>query len=118
VTLDGFPGAAFARARQSRDSHLTSRDVALSEAELFGFDRSQIPDWDPADAERARRDHPDLYRNHLTIALMLDGRIARLQPADDQYFRGMVVAHAEIAAWLRKGELLPGGQMHDDFVGD
>ncbi len=65
-------------ARQSRDSHLASRDVALSDEELFGFDSSHIGDWDPADAERARRDQPDLYRNHLTIAIMLDAADSRV----------------------------------------
>ena len=91
--------------------------MALTDDELNDFDRSQIADWDPKDAQRARNDHPDLYRNHLTIAKMIDAWIVNLLAEDNDYYRGIVRAQQDIAAWLRKGELLPGGAMYASFVG-
>ncbi len=91
--LEPTDSAAASESRQQERSN-----VALTDDELNDFDRTQIVDWDPKDAQRARNDHPDLYRNHLTIAKMIDAWIVNLPAEDNDYYRGIVRAQQDIEA--------------------
>ena len=86
---------------------------------IFDFDETQIADWDPELMERGLREHPVIYLNHLEIACRFDEAAKRardwdstLPPGDTQM--AVIARHnADLAAYLRKGYYLPGGDhMH------
>jgi hypothetical protein len=89
-----------------------------TDEELLNFDREGIEDWDEAGAMVLFVEQPDLYRNHLAVALYLDGWAAKVEEherasSSAQFSRGYVEALRQLAAYLRKGALLPGGEQLD-----
>ncbi|MDP9201112.1 MAG: hypothetical protein M3P26_04165 [Gemmatimonadota bacterium] len=93
--------------------------MALTDAELFDFDYSRMADWSDERARETLARLPDLYRNHLTIAKMLDQWIARGEKGSDrgEFQRGLAAGYREVAAHLRRGYLVPGCALYDEFVG-
>ena len=98
--------------------------MPLSDAELFDFNAALMADYDDDKAHADLERFGDAYRFQLVAALHLDGWIANLQdpgsPAlqsiDEQELRGWVNALQHVAAYLRQGYYLPGGQLFEEVV--
>jgi hypothetical protein len=91
--------------------------------ELLGFDPSTLAGFDEDRTRRALADHPDLYRNHLLIALWLDGWITRNREGLHgrewtDVDQGFEMALRDIRAHLRQADLLPGGILHDEQLAE
>jgi hypothetical protein len=93
--------------------------MALTDAELFDFDYSRIANWSEERARETLARLPDLYRNHLTIAKMLDQWIAQGEEgfSRGEFQKGVVAGYREVAAHLRRAELVPGCALYDEFAG-
>ncbi len=93
--------------------------MALIDAELFDFDYSRMTNWSDERARETLARLPDLYRNHLTIAKMLDQWIARGEEGFNrgEFQKGLVAGYREVATHLRQADLVPGGASYDEFVG-
>jgi hypothetical protein len=100
--------------------------MALTDDELLAFDRGRHANWDEQDEERAQRllvEQPELFRNHLTIAKWIDRWVEHLQEGGDlrpdyEYSKGVIKGLRGIAAYLRQGDLVPGGDILRDNFGD
>jgi hypothetical protein len=95
--------------------------MALTDEELFDFDKRQLMGWDSAHIERTLTERRDVYRAQLVAARWIDGwrrRLSEDDPVGDQlsedYRRGYSDALNEVVAHLRQGDLVPGGVLHDD----
>jgi hypothetical protein len=93
--------------------------MGLTDAELFDFDYSRFSNWSEERARETLARLPDLYRNHLTIAKMLDQWIARGGEGFNrgEFQKGVVAGYREVASHLRRGFLVPGGILYDEFAG-
>ena len=93
--------------------------MALTDAELFDFDHSRMANWDEELAAQTLERLPDLYRNHLTIAKILDQWIASGEEGfkRGEFQKGMVAGYREVAAHLRQADLVPGAILYDEFAG-
>ncbi|MFI7315150.1 hypothetical protein [Streptomyces hygroscopicus] len=93
--------------------------MAKSDEELLDFDKMRLADWSAKRAQEALNgENADLYRNHLAIALWIDGWAERLGANDVQdpkYNAGYIKGIREIAAHLRQTDLLPGGALLADL---
>lgn len=91
-----------------------------SDEQLLDFDTDRLTHWRPEDAERALSgDDAKLYRNHLAIALWIDGYAERLQGGEfaenpSDFNRGYLEGVRELAAHLRQCDLLPEGVLLKD----
>jgi hypothetical protein len=89
-----------------------------TDEELLTFDqRLDHHDKDQA-VERLER-MPELYRNHLMIAKMIDGWVAGFEGRpllSDETRQGIVLELRQISAYLRQGDLLPGGVLYEEFT--
>ena len=84
----------------------------LTDAELFDFDKNRLAHWDEARVAEALEEFPELYRNHLTIAIWMQGWAERLEEdADSEFARGYARAVREVTAHLRQADLVPGGAL-------
>jgi hypothetical protein len=95
------------------------RAMAFSDDELLDFDASRMSGWEGTDAADLLRRHPDLYRNHLTIAKWMDhwnGRMANDPTLDGEFQEGFAAGVRDLAAHLRQGDLLPDGVIYREFV--
>jgi hypothetical protein len=92
--------------------------MALTDAELFDFDYSRFSNWSDERARETLARLPDLYRNHLTIAKMLDQWIARGEEGFNraEFQKGLVAGYREVASHLRRADLVPGCALYDGFV--
>ena len=96
--------------------------MALTDEELFDFDRERLDAYDKRRVNEVIAKMPDLYRNHLTIAKWIDGwreRMGEPSPMDlrsDDYQKGTEFALREIAAHLRQADFVPGGVLYEDLV--
>jgi hypothetical protein len=86
---------------------------------LLDFDAERLSDFDEARA-RQTLNGPDggVYRNHLLIALWIEQWRIRVSKNIDDYvidggFDGFDYALREVAAHLRQGDFVPGGELHD-----
>jgi hypothetical protein len=96
--------------------------MALSDDQLFDFDRKRLADFDIKRAQRVLDEQRDVYRAQLVAARWIDGWRERTaeqrgsptaHPAD--WYDGFDQALREVAAHLRQGDLLPGGGiLHDE----
>jgi hypothetical protein len=94
--------------------------MALSDDELFDFDHSRMANWSGERAHDTLARLPDLYRNHLTIAKMLDQWIERMESdfsRSGEYTDGCVQGYREVAAHLRQADLVPGAELYDEITG-
>jgi hypothetical protein len=86
----------------------------MTDDDLLDFDKDQLADWDEVRAQRLLAEQPAIYRNHLTIAKWIDDWRDRMRPEDfssTDFQVGFVRAIEEIAAFLRQGDLAPGGPL-------
>jgi len=95
---------------------------SLNDQELVAFDSDRLTHYEDGDAaSRLDGPHADVYRSHLVVALWLDGwrervmddQLRRLREVDDDGFEH---ALREVAAHLRQGDFLPGGDLADDLA--
>jgi hypothetical protein len=96
--------------------------MTLSDDELLDFDKSQMPIYDPAKAERALVEHGNAYRYQLVTARHIERWAGRLDKAgplgvDPAWEQGFEKALRDIAAHLRQGDYLPGGVPYDQTFG-
>jgi len=98
----------------------TSKKPALSDDQLLDFDRSDIFDWEEVNAMVSLVEQPELYRNHLAIALGLDAWAIRAKEQESmtssaEFNRGFVEALRQLAAFLRNGAFLPGRTLFEGW---
>jgi hypothetical protein len=93
-------------------------EVPLDEETLLDFDRD-IFDWSEEHAVRMLAEHHDLYLNHLLVAKhlefwasSLDERKEAGDPNHPDLDKGFILALEELAASLRLGRYLPGGDFY------
>lgn len=82
--------------------------------EIFDFDPDQLADYNPDKIDRILIEQPALYMNHLRIARSIRGWASRLDTrnaADKDFERGYSRALREVAAHLRQGDYVEGGEM-------
>jgi hypothetical protein len=98
--------------------------MALTDEELFDFDRKRLDGYQERWVNEVLETMPDLYRNHLTVAKWIDHWRDGLEDATNSpsakgyeaHYEGMVDALREIAAHLRQADLVPGGILYEDTV--
>jgi hypothetical protein len=96
--------------------------VALTDNELLDFDLKRLGGL-TREPRSILEEHGDAYRNQLVAARWIERWAEGLEgprpdrPAD-RYFDGMAEALRDVAAHLRQGDLLPGGVVYEDIVGD
>lgn len=90
--------------------------MSVSDDRLLDFDASRLVHWDTTDVKRLLAEYPELYRNHLGIAKLLDSWVDRLDADDDGNNAGFAQALREVAAHLRQGDLLPSGVLYRQLV--
>lgn len=89
--------------------------MATTDEQLLDFDKNRLAHWNPADAEQALAgEQADLYRNHLTIALWIDGVAEQFEEGEfaenpTDFNSGYLEGIRTIAAHLRQADLLPTG---------
>jgi hypothetical protein len=96
--------------------------VALTDDELFDFDKHELVGWDPAHVERTLAEHRDAYRAQLVAARWIEQWAKRLAESNspagrslsEERLQGYTDARLEVVAYLRQGDLAPGGRLHDD----
>jgi hypothetical protein len=98
--------------------------MALTDEELFDFDRKRLDGYQEKWVNEVLETMPDLYRNHLTVAKWIDHWREGLEEAAtsptaggfEDHYKGMVEVLLEIAAHLRQADLVPGGILYEDVV--
>jgi hypothetical protein len=87
--------------------------MPFSDDELLDFDASEIADWIPGTKRRLLTEQPELYRSHLAIARSVRRWSSRLAGGfeETQYGKGYTRAVQDVAAHLRRGSFLPGGDI-------
>jgi len=97
--------------------------VPLSDRELLDLGDNAPRGYDPRKARRDLKTHGDVFRAQLVVARGLDGDVARdavaaKSPTSDRtWLDGHSRALRELAANLRLGRYLPGGDLHDAATG-
>jgi hypothetical protein len=88
--------------------------MTLTDDQLFDFDKDRI-EWSTEAADTALAEYPDLYRNHLAIALWLDRWQQQLDSGlgDFNEFRS---ALREVAAHLRQADCVPTGPIYRTVI--
>lgn len=89
--------------------------VLPTDFDLLSFDPTRFGWDDHSTSQLYMRQYPELYRNHLEVALWTE-RHRRLwvdRQNDPEYRAGFAVALEEVAANLREGLLLPDGFLLD-----
>lgn len=86
---------------------------------FFNFDESELDSFNGEVVDKALRDHPAIYINHLEIAEHLDAWADSIdkdhtEPPDSN--GAYQTAIREIAAHLRQADYVPGGTMLDGGV--
>lgn len=97
-------------------------DRFLSDDELLDFDQDDLFDveisGEPYEGRRMLEEHGDFFRSQLLVARWLDGWAQRICAPPFMVDPGTVYALTntvlELAAHLRQGRLLPGGQFYED----
>lgn len=83
--------------------------------DIFDFDPDQLADYNPDKIATILIEQPALYMNHLRIARSIRGwasRVRETAAGDDNAFRrGYEQALREVAAHLRQGDYVEGGEM-------
>ena len=85
----------------------------------FSFDEAQLASYDQSPVNKALREHPAIYLNHLELAEHLDAWAAALDkdhtspPGTGDAYQ---TAIREVAAHLRQADYVPGGTMLDGGV--
>jgi len=93
----------------------------MNDDELLDFDHGRLADWDEERAQRLLVEQPDLYRNHLAIAKWIDQwreRMTRQAALSGEWAEGFDQGVGNIAAHLRQGDLVPGGDLLRQEFGD
>jgi hypothetical protein len=96
----------------------------MDDDQLLDFDRGRHATWDEEQEQRTRRllvEQPDLYRNHLAIAKWIDRwreRMTRQAALSGEWAAGFDQGVGDIAAHLRQGDLVPGGDLLRQEFGD
>ena len=98
--------------------------MALTDEELFDFDRKRLADFDIRPARRLLEEQGDVYRAQLVAAKWIDywreGVLGMSGPAaprhSEDWNEGFEYAMRETAAHLRQGDLVPGGVLHDETL--
>ena len=89
----------------------------LTVDELFAFDASDYADYDEGRARKALAEQRDAYRPQLVAARWIDGWRERLAERPSFSSKEEEAAYCEalanVAAYLRQGDLIPGGALHD-----
>jgi hypothetical protein len=85
----------------------------MSDDDLLDFDRTRLGDWNAGRASRLLSEQGHLYRNHLAIAKWIDGwkETMNADGLDGDEQKGFVDALGEIAAHLRQGDFVVGGEL-------
>ncbi len=81
--------------------------MTLSDDQLLNFDKDRLAYANRTDFQRLLAEEPLIYRNHLAIALWLDGFAEGAE--EHERDRDFTKALREVAANLRQGDLLPNG---------
>lgn len=81
--------------------------------DIFDFDPEKLADYDTEKIDKILVEQPALYLNHLRIALSISGWASRVREVSptDAYQRGYAKALREVAAHLRQGDYVEGGEM-------
>ncbi|WP_255790624.1 hypothetical protein [Mycobacteroides abscessus] len=82
--------------------------------DIFDFDPEHLAVYDQDVIDKILIEQPALYLNHLRIARSIRGWASRLNESntgDKDFQRGYVRALREVAAHLRQGDYVEGGQM-------
>lgn len=90
--------------------------MTLTDDELLDFDHSNIPRFDPVNAERLLYEQRDVYRPQLVAARYLTDLADKGHQGvaqGEQWIAGWDFALRDVAAHLRQGDFLPGGSFHD-----
>ncbi|WP_282944523.1 hypothetical protein [Cellulomonas endometrii] len=91
----------------------------MDDDELLAFDRSRISDAEEVNFAALLKEHGDQYRSHLLIAKWIDRwreDYEHTAVAPGEWGNGYTRGIAEVAAHLRRGDLLPGGVIYDEQV--
>ena len=96
--------------------------MALTDNELLDFDEARLANYDPVKAERSLAEHGDAFRYQLVAARWIEQWATELEKPGpdrptDRYFDGMAYSLRDVAAHLRQGDYLPGGEQYEDTVG-
>jgi|GEM_PF-870487 len=106
--------------------------MALTDDELLDFDSSNYDTYDEGKArETLAGEHAEIFRSHLVAARWADGlREATVEHDEKEraiggddytfsadYTAGWEKALREVSAYLRQGDLIPGGVLYSDTVG-
>jgi hypothetical protein len=90
--------------------------VTLSDDDLLDFDLKGLAGFQTAPRTLLEQ-HGDVYRSQLVMARWLDGyreRRAASSTGDSSFDAGARDTLYDIAAHLRQGDFLPGGELYDD----
>ncbi|KAB7761769.1 hypothetical protein [Mycolicibacterium mucogenicum] len=83
--------------------------------DIFDFDAEQLACYDQDRIDTILVEQPALYVNHLRIARSLRGWASRMKrdtpSIGDEFRKGYVQALREVAAHLRQGDYVEGGEM-------
>ncbi len=94
--------------------------MLLTDEDLLNFDHDAIEHFDLDDAQDALDEYGDVYRAQLVTAHWLDRwakRLGDVDSIDDPKFdEGFAKALREVAAYLRQGDLIPGGVLFEDVA--
>ncbi len=90
----------------------------LSDDELLAFDASEYADYEEAKARKALAEQREAYRPQLVAAHWIDSWLERLGEgsppfATEEEETGFRNALENMAAYMRQGDLIPGGVLHD-----
>jgi len=88
-------------------------DSPLDEEALLNFDRSELLFWSQEEEDGRLAEHHDLFVNHLLVAKHLEFWASNLRLQHPGRFQNWVEPLLELAAHLRLGHYLPGGDFYD-----
>lgn len=97
--------------------------MPLTDDELLNFDESRVAYYDPAKARQALEEHGDVFRAQLVTARWIEQWANGLErdtwtlPSEVEQRKDVVWVLREVAAHLRKGDLLPGGELYEETFG-
>ncbi len=98
--------------------------MSLTDDDLFDFDQAALPNFDEGSARQTLERLGDVYRSQLVAAMWIDDWRAQKSQDDgpgnlqsDEFKQGIDYGLRKIIAHLRKGDLVPGGYLHDAVAG-
>ncbi|WNG80179.1 hypothetical protein C6A86_018205 [Mycobacterium sp. ITM-2016-00316] len=81
---------------------------------IFNFDADNLGAYEPEKTDKLLTEQPAVFLNHLRVAQALRGWAKRAEDrtfGSEEYQKGYIRALREVAAHLRQGDYVEGGEM-------